>query len=65
MWLQRGSEATITDAGEVFGLGASPGHLALLTFCCGNTKRGRIHLIGSLCSTGWRMAGALAADWAF
>lgn len=41
MWLQRGSEATITDTGEVCGPGVSPGHLALLTFCCGNTKRGR------------------------
>lgn len=52
MWLQRGSEARITDAGDVFGLSGSLGRLALLTFCCGNTKRGRAaeSILSRLCA---------------
>lgn len=36
---QKGSEARQSDRREVFSLSHSPGHLVLLTFCLGNTKR--------------------------
>lgn len=53
MWLQRGSEARISDPGEASGLGASPGHrLTLLTFYRGHTKRRRAggSILSRLCA---------------
>lgn len=53
LWLQRGSEARISDPGEASGLGASPGHrLTLLTFYRGHTKRGRAggSILSRLCA---------------
>lgn len=65
-WHQRGSEARQTDRGDVFSLSHSPGHLVLLTFCSGNTKRDGApkSILSRLWrSTGWRPVQAVLGKW--
>lgn len=71
-WHQRRSEARQTVRGEVFSLSHSPGHLVLLTFCLGNTKRDRrpksilsrlcVQQVGGWSKRSWRTARRMAGS---